>query len=126
MQGRDARLRLALEQEGLKVRKKALDVLAAAPVHKSKRRIADRHAVFRVDRVKRLLAFADQLVARGFVILGGPIGSGDDDDIALLAVEAADESAVYAVFDADPWRVHQVFRIKSVWPWTLWLDGRGG
>ena len=71
-------------------------------------------------------AFADQLVARGFVILGGPIGSGDDDDIALLAVEAADESAVYAVFDADPWRVHQVFRIKSVWPWTLWLDGRGG
>lgn len=71
-------------------------------------------------------AFADQLVARGFVILGGPIGSGADDDIALLAVEAADESAVYAVFDADPWRVHQVFRIKSVWPWTLWLDGRGG
>ena len=71
-------------------------------------------------------AFADQLVARGFVILGGPIGSGDDDDNALLAVEAADESAVYAVFDADPWRVHQVFRIKSVWPWTLWLDGRGG
>lgn len=71
-------------------------------------------------------AFADQLVARGFVILGGPIGSGADDDIALLAVEAADESAVYAVFDADPWRVHQVFRIKSVWPWTLWLNGRGG
>lgn len=71
-------------------------------------------------------AFADQLVARGFVILGGPIGSGADDDIALLAVEAADESAVYAVFDADPWRVHQVFRIKSVWPWTLWLDGRSG
>lgn len=71
-------------------------------------------------------AFADQLVARGFVILGGPIGSGADDDIALLAVEAADESAVYAVFDADPWRVHQVFRIKSVWPWTLWMNGRGG
>jgi uncharacterized protein YciI len=45
---------------------------------------------------------------------------------ALLAVEAADESAVYAVFDADPWTVHHVFRVKSVWPWTLWLDGRGG
>ena len=39
-------------------------------------------------------AFADQLVARGFVILGGPIASGDDEDIALLAVEADDESAV--------------------------------
>ena len=71
-------------------------------------------------------AFADQLVASGFVILGGPIASGDDEDIALLAVEAADESAVRSVFDADPWTVHQVFRIKSVWPWTLWLDGRGG
>jgi hypothetical protein len=33
---------------------------------------------------------------------------------------------VYAVFDADPWTVHHVFRVKSVWPWTLWLDGRGG
>jgi uncharacterized protein YciI len=71
-------------------------------------------------------AFADQLVERGFVILGGPIASGADEDIALLAVEAADESAVYAVFDADPWTAHQVFRIKSVWPWALWLDGRGG
>ena len=38
-------------------------------------------------------AFADQLVACGFVILGGPIASGDDEDIALLAVEADDESA---------------------------------
>src|SRR5215469_5265650 len=60
-------------------------------------------------------AFADQLVVRGFVILGGPIASGDDEDIALLAVEAADESAVRSVFDADPWTVHEVFRIKSVW-----------
>ena len=54
--------------------------------------------------------FADQLVARGFVILGGPIASGDVADIALMAVEAGDENAVWAV--------------KSVWPWTLWLDGR--
>ena len=71
-------------------------------------------------------AFADQLVDRGFVILGGPIASGDVGDVGLLAVEAADESAVYAVFDADPWTVHHVFRVKSVWPWTLWLDGRRG
>jgi len=71
-------------------------------------------------------AFADQLVDRGFVILGGPIASGDAEDIALLAVEAADESGVYAVLDADPWTVHRVFRVKSVWPWTLWLDGRRG
>jgi uncharacterized protein len=71
-------------------------------------------------------AFADQLVAQGVVILGGPIASGADEDIALMAVEAVHEGAVWSVFDADPWMVHQVFRIKSVWPWTLWLDGRGG
>ena len=71
-------------------------------------------------------AFNDQLLARGFIILGGPIASGDAEDIALLAVEAADENGVWAVFDADPWAVHHVFRVKSVWPWTLWLDGRRG
>jgi len=70
-------------------------------------------------------AFADQLVAQGIIILGGPIASGAEEDIALVAVEAAHESAAWEVFDADPWMVRQVFRVKSVWPWTLWLDGRG-
>lgn len=69
-------------------------------------------------------AYADTLVASGVVIIGGPIGGGDDEDIALLAVEADDEDAVRAVFDADPWTVHRVFRLKSVRPWSLWLDGR--
>jgi uncharacterized protein len=70
-------------------------------------------------------AFADELVDRGVVIIGGPIASDDPEDIALLAVEAADGDAVRAVFDADPWTVHRVFRIKSVRQWSLWLDGRG-
>jgi uncharacterized protein len=69
-------------------------------------------------------AFADRLVSQGVVILGGPIASVDDEDIALLAVEAADENAAQSVFDADPWTVHKVFRIKDVRRWTLWLDGR--
>jgi uncharacterized protein len=69
-------------------------------------------------------AFADRLVGQGVVIIGGPIASVDDEDIALLAVEAVDENAVQSVFDADPWTVHQVFRIKDVRRWTLWLDSR--
>lgn len=69
-------------------------------------------------------AFADDLVDRGTIILGGPIGSGADEDIALLAVEAPDERTLRAVFDADPWIVHGIFRLKQVWPWTVWLDGR--
>jgi uncharacterized protein len=69
-------------------------------------------------------SFADRLVERGVILLGGPIASDDAEDIALLAVEAEDEDAVRSVFDADPWTVHRVFRIKDVRAWTLWLDGR--
>jgi uncharacterized protein len=70
-------------------------------------------------------AFADELVGRGVVIIGGPVSGGDPEDVALLAVEAEDECAVRSIFDADPWTVHRVFRVKSVRPWSLWLDGRG-
>jgi uncharacterized protein len=69
-------------------------------------------------------SFADRLVERGVILLGGPIASDDAEDIALLAVEAEDEDAVRSAFDADPWTVHRVFRIKDVRAWTLWLDGR--
>jgi uncharacterized protein YciI len=69
-------------------------------------------------------AFADTLADRGVIILGGPVASDEDDDIALLAVEAPDEQALRSIFDADPWTIHDVFRIKSVRAWTLWLDRR--
>ena len=69
-------------------------------------------------------AFADNLAGRGLIILGGPVASDDDEVIALLAVRAPDEDAARSVFAADPWTVHQVFRIKDIRAWTLWLDGR--
>lgn len=69
-------------------------------------------------------AFSDELVERGVIILGGPIGSDNDDDVALLAVEADDENALRSIFSADPWTKHRVFRLKEVRSWTLWLDGR--
>jgi hypothetical protein len=69
---RDPCLRFALEQEGLKVEEKAFDLLAAAAIDKAERRIADRDAVFRVDRVEWLLAVGDQFVVGflddGFII----------------------------------------------------------
>jgi uncharacterized protein len=68
--------------------------------------------------------FADELVAHGVIILGGPIASDDVEDIALLAVQASDEDAVRSIFEGDPWTVHRVFRIKDVRAWTIWLDGR--
>jgi uncharacterized protein len=71
-------------------------------------------------------AFSDELVARGVIILGGPISSDSAEDIALVAVEAADEAAVRSIFDGDPWMEHKVFRIKDLRSWTIWLDGRAG
>ena len=66
-------------------------------------------------------AFMDRLVEEGFVVLGGPIGDGQE---VLLALEAADEGEVMARLSADPW-VPDVLDIGSVRAWTVWLDGRG-
>lgn len=70
-------------------------------------------------------AFFDSLVDKGVVILGGPISGGSDEDVALLAVNAADERELRSVFSADPWAANSVLRIKEVRSWTLWLDSRG-
>jgi uncharacterized protein YciI len=68
--------------------------------------------------------FFDGLVERGIVVLGGPIRSKGGDDVALLAVEAADEEELRSIFGDDPWATNGVLRIKEVRAWTLWLDGR--
>lgn len=66
-------------------------------------------------------AFMDALVAEGFVVIGGPLGSGDR---ALLAVEAADEQQVRSRLAADPWEPMDLLHVDTVEPWSLWLDGR--
>lgn len=68
--------------------------------------------------------FADGLVGRGVIVLGGPIGSDSDEDVALLVVESPDEEALRSTFGEDPWAVDGILRIKEVRPWTIWLDGR--
>jgi hypothetical protein len=44
--------------------------------------------------------------------------------MSAFAVTTAKGANVRSIFDADPWTVHQVFRIKDIRLWTLWLDGR--
>ncbi|MGZ4551500.1 MAG: hypothetical protein ACXVYC_17265 [Blastococcus sp.] len=66
-------------------------------------------------------AFMDRLVADGFVVLGGPIGDGEE---VLLAVEAADEAEIADRLGADPWAPTGRLLIGEVRPWTIWLDGR--
>ena len=67
-------------------------------------------------------AFMDGLVEDGFVVLGGPIGEGDEGDNTLLVVDADDEAAVRARLGEDPWP-QEVLTIESIRPWTVWLRG---
>ncbi len=66
-------------------------------------------------------SFLDGRVDGGFVILGGPVGDGDE---TLHVVEAADESDIRATLARDPWASAGLLRIGTIEPWALWLDSR--
>ncbi|NYJ06661.1 YciI family protein [Petropleomorpha daqingensis] len=65
-------------------------------------------------------AFMDGLVDDGFVLLGGPLGTGNR---VLLVVRGDDEAEVERRLAADPWEPLQILRTVSIEPWTIWLDG---
>jgi uncharacterized protein len=66
-------------------------------------------------------AFMDALVDDGFIVLGGPVGDGEQ---TLHVVEATDESEVRARLAADPWAKARLLQIGSIEAWALWLDSR--
>lgn len=66
-------------------------------------------------------AFMDGLVDDGFVVLGGPVGDGQQ---TLHVVEAADENEIRARLAEDPWASAGLLQIGTIEPWLLWLDGR--
>ena len=66
-------------------------------------------------------AFMDGLVDDGVVILGGPVGNGEQ---TLHVVEAAHEHEVRMRFAQDPWASDGLLQIGTIEPWALWL-GRG-
>ena len=66
-------------------------------------------------------AFMDRLADDGFIILGGPVGDGEQ---TLHAVEAADENEIRARLAADPWAAAGLLQIGTIEPWALWLDSR--
>jgi hypothetical protein len=61
--------------------------------------------------------FMDARVDDGFVLLGGPIGDGED---TLLIVDAADAAEARSRLAADPW-AETIPVISSVEPWSVWL-----
>jgi uncharacterized protein YciI len=68
-------------------------------------------------------AFMDGLVDDGFVILGGPVGDGEQ---TLHVVEAANKSEIKLRLARDPWAAAGLLQIGTIEPWALWLDGRSG
>jgi uncharacterized protein YciI len=62
--------------------------------------------------------FMDRLVEDGFIVLGGPLGDGEQ---ALLIVEAVDEAEVRTVMAEDPWKPMGVLDIGEIRRWTIWL-----
>jgi uncharacterized protein YciI len=66
-------------------------------------------------------AFMDGLVDDGFIILGGPVGDGEE---TLHVVEAADEDEIGARLSVDPWAQAGLLRVGTIEPWALWLDSR--
>jgi len=66
-------------------------------------------------------AFMDGLVGDGFIIVGGPVGDGEE---TLHVVEAADENDVRERLAKDPWASAGLLRVATIEPWALWLDGR--
>jgi uncharacterized protein YciI len=63
-------------------------------------------------------AFMDGLVGDGFIILGGPVGDGEQ---TLHVVEAAGEDDIRTRLAQDPWATAGLLRIGTIEPWALWL-----
>jgi uncharacterized protein YciI len=65
-------------------------------------------------------AYMDELVADGFIFLGGPLA---DEDRVVHAVEADSAEVVRAILERDPWHDTHL-RIESIDGWRIRLDGR--
>ncbi len=63
-------------------------------------------------------AFMDALVEDGFVVLGGPLGNGDE---VLLIVRAGSEAEIEARLAEDPWLPMELLRIARIDRWQIWL-----
>jgi uncharacterized protein YciI len=67
---------------------------------------------------KEHAAFMNALVAEGFVILGGPLGGGEN---VLLIVRAKSEGAIRARLAADPWTPMGLLAVTRIDPWEIKL-----
>ena len=65
----------------------------------------------------------DGLAEEGVVVLGGPVGDIDHDDV-LLVVDVESEAEIRARLADDPW-ANDMLTIARVRPWSVWLRAPG-
>jgi uncharacterized protein len=66
-------------------------------------------------------AFMNELEDDGFVVLGGPLGDGEE---VLLIIDAEDEQEIEDRLIDDPWRPLGLLRIAKIERWQVLLDSR--
>jgi uncharacterized protein YciI len=66
-------------------------------------------------------AFIDQLVAEGFILIGGPFV---DEGGSMLIVNANDANEVRQKLENDPWMKHGILKPESVKRWQIFIDVR--
>ena len=65
--------------------------------------------------------FIDQLVAEGFILMGGPLV---DEGGSMLIVNADDEMEVREKLKSDPWMKHGVLKLECIKRWQIFIDVR--
>ena len=65
--------------------------------------------------------FIDQLVADGFILMGGPLV---DEGGSFLIVNAENESEVREKLKNDPWFMHGILKLESIKRWQIFIDAR--
>ncbi len=63
--------------------------------------------------------FMNRLAAKGFIVLGGPIGESGD---VLLIIDAATEEEIKSTFAGDPWTVSGMLEISNIQRWNILLE----
>lgn len=63
--------------------------------------------------------FMDALAEEGFVVLGGPLGDGEN---VLLVINAENRQVIEARLADDPWTPMEMLRIAKVERWEILLD----
>jgi uncharacterized protein YciI len=66
-------------------------------------------------------AFIDQLVAEGFILMGGPLV---EEGGSMLIVNADDANEVRQKLENDPWMKHGILKLENVRCWQIFIDVR--